>query len=112
MGESLIGGPLAILKKGPAQRCAGRNPRATRGEEGVVEAGCEALRSTSDASAAAPSADSRTRLPETAIKEDRIDQGRMHAEKRSNRVHSPLIGAERGRRAASAGGLVGDVGDV
>jgi hypothetical protein len=26
------------------------------------------------------------------IKGNRIDQGRMHAEKRSNHVHSPLIG--------------------
>jgi hypothetical protein len=36
-----------------------------------------------------------------AIKGIRIDQGQMHAEKRSNHVHLPLIGGE--TRAAGGG---------
>ncbi|GLI03732.1 hypothetical protein Pa4123_90120 [Phytohabitans aurantiacus] len=38
----------------------------------------------------------------SAIKEISIDQGRTHAEKRSNHVHLPLIGEA--RRARPAGG--------
>ncbi|GLI03014.1 hypothetical protein Pa4123_82920 [Phytohabitans aurantiacus] len=34
-----------------------------------------------------------------------IDQGRTHAEKRSNHVHSPLIGGTSAGRAADAGGV-------
>jgi hypothetical protein len=35
------------------------------------------------------------------IKEIRIDQGRMHAEKRSNHVRSPLIDEKRALRAGA-----------
>ncbi|GLH98788.1 hypothetical protein Pa4123_40630 [Phytohabitans aurantiacus] len=41
-----------------------------------------------------------------------IDQGRMHAEKRSNHVHSPLIGGERGARRARRRGEHGRAGST
>ncbi|GLI00792.1 hypothetical protein Pa4123_60680 [Phytohabitans aurantiacus] len=56
-----------------------------------------------------------TRNPATPIKAIRIDQGRTHAEKRSNHVRSPLIDGRGGRaggalRAARAGARRGASG--